>query len=64
VELPECGPRKSGIVVKASYIEPANGEFKVQEVQWPAVGTTNAYLAADNNFTNHLEHSAAVTNTN
>jgi len=40
---------------KASYIEPANGEFKVQEVQWPAVGTTNAYLAADNNFTIIME---------
>jgi len=57
-----AGQEEKWNVVKASYIEPANGEFKVQEVQWPAVGTTNAYLAADNNFTNHLELGLPFTN--
>jgi hypothetical protein len=48
--------------VTATYIEPANGEFKAQDVQWPLVGTTNAYLAADNDFTNTLQLSLPFTN--
>jgi len=49
-------------LVKASYVEPANGEFKVQEVQWPIVGTTNTYLANDGGFTNNLDLSLPFTN--
>lgn len=49
-------------LVKASYVEPANGEFKVQDVQWPAVGTTNTYLANDGDFTNNLDLSLPFTN--
>lgn len=49
-------------VVKASYVEPANGEFKIQEVQWPLVGTTNAYLATDGGFTNRLDLPLPFTN--
>jgi putative tail protein len=49
-------------IVKASYVEPANGEFKVQDVQWPIVGTTNNYLTADGAFTNTLELSLPFTN--
>jgi len=49
-------------LVKASYVEPANGEFKVQDVQWPLVTATNTYLAADGAFTNNLELSLPFTN--
>lgn len=49
-------------LVKASYIDPMNGEFKVQDVQWPRVGTTNNYLTADNGFPNRLELSLPFTN--
>lgn len=48
--------------VTASYVEPANGEFKAQEIQWPLVGTTNAYLAADGGFVNNLQLSLPFTN--
>jgi len=48
--------------VTASYVEPANGEFKVQEIQWPLVGTTNNYLSADGGFTNNLQLSLPFTN--
>jgi len=48
--------------VTATYIEPANGEFKTQDVQWPVVGTTNSYLASDGNFTNNLQLSLPFTN--
>jgi putative tail protein len=48
--------------VTATYIEPANGEFKTQEVQWPLVGTTNNYLASDGAFTNNLQLSLPFTN--
>lgn len=47
---------------RATYLEPANGEFKVQEVQWPRVGTANAYLAADNDFVNVLDLALPFTN--
>lgn len=49
-------------LVKASYVEPANGEFKIQEVQWPVVGTTNAYLATDGDFSNRLDLPLPFTN--
>jgi Putative phage tail protein len=48
--------------VTATYIEPANGEFKTQDVQWPIVGTTNNYLTSDGGFTNNLQLSLPFTN--
>jgi putative tail protein len=48
-------------LVKAIYVEPANGEFKVQEVQWPPIGA-NAYLTADNGFLNRLDLNLPFTN--
>lgn len=48
--------------VTATYVEPANGEFKTQDVQWPLVGTTNNYLASDGGFTNRLQLSLPFTN--
>ena len=48
--------------VTATYVEPANGEFKTQDVQWPLVGTTNNYLTADGGFTNTLQMSLPFTN--
>jgi hypothetical protein len=49
-------------VVKATYINPMNGEFKSQETQWPPVGVSNAYLTADNSFTNTLAINLPFTN--
>lgn len=57
-----AGQEEKWNVVKATYVEPANGEFKAQEVQWPIVGTSNAYLTADNSFANHLEMGLPFTN--
>lgn len=37
-------------LVKASYVDPLDGAFKVRETQWPPKGQTNSYLAADNGF--------------
>jgi hypothetical protein len=48
--------------IHATYIDPMNGEFQAQSVQWPLVGTTNAYLAADNSFTNTLDLVLPFTN--
>lgn len=48
--------------VRATYLEPANGEFKSQDVQWPPVGETNAYLTADNSFQNRLDLALPFTN--
>jgi len=48
--------------VTASYVEPANGEFKAQEIQFPLVGTSNAYLTADGGFVNNLQLSLPFTN--
>lgn len=57
-----AGQEEKWNVVKASYVEPANGEFRVQDVQWPIAGAANAYLTADNNFQNTLELSLPFTN--
>lgn len=57
-----AGQEEKWNTVKASYIEPANGEFKAQEVQWPPAGMTNAYLTADNEFQNTLDLSLPFTN--
>lgn len=57
-----AGQEEKWNIVKASYLEPANGEFKTQEVQWPTAGATNAYLTADNNFTNRLDLALPFTN--
>lgn len=49
-------------LVTATYVEPANGEFKTQDVQWPLAGATNNYLTSDNSFTNQLQLSLPFTN--
>lgn len=57
-----AGQEEKWNIVKASYLEPANGEFKTQEVQWPMAGASNAYLTADNDFTNRLDLALPFTN--
>lgn len=57
-----AGQEERWNVVKASYVEPASGEFRVREVQWPRIGTANAYLSADNNFQNTLDLNLPFTN--
>lgn len=57
-----AGQEEKWNIVKASYLEPANGEFKTQEVQWPTAGASNAYLTADNDFTNRLDLALPFTN--
>jgi Putative phage tail protein len=49
--------------VKVTYLEPLDGKFKAHDVQWPILGATNAYLTADNGFTNQLNLNLPFTNT-
>ncbi len=48
-------------IVTCNYINPMNGEYKTQQVQWPIPGATNNYLTADGGFTNKLDLSLPFT---
>ena len=46
----------------ASYVDPLDGEFKAQQVQWPEIGVSNAYLTEDGDFLNRLDIALPFTN--